>query len=496
MPAGAPERTRRADPGPGRFALRSRVSTLRGTVQLVVLVMVALLLTGGTVAGLARLSVLMSVNRLEGTVLPARQAATDLTVAFVDQETGQRGYLLTGDHTFLEPYDRGRADAESLEVRLTELLRDDATGLDLLRQVTAAAQSWDEQVAQPQIAARSLGAVPDDVQRDLDTTGKALFDTLRERSDALTARTAQLTRVQLDHIAAAQAVANGVSIGALVVALTVALLTVPLLRRRLTRPLERLLTDVQAVAAGDHDRPISAQGAQELVTIAASVETMRQSVLRHSRERLAAQRQLTLHEEHDRMATDLHDLTIQRVFALGLRLSSAGRRHPELAPVLAPLVEETDEVIRELRTVIFDLGRTPDGDHALRRSVLDVTETSVRVLGFSPVVEFGGPVDAVPAGEVVDGVTAVLRESLSNVARHAGASTATVRIAVHDGSLALTVTDDGRGIPDGAPRGNGLANLRTRAERLGGRATVDARPDGRGTVIRWEVPLPGDPSPP
>ncbi|MGY1621425.1 CHASE3 domain-containing protein [Geodermatophilus sp. SYSU D00965] len=492
MPAGAPKRNGRT--GPGRLRLLPRVSTLRGTVHLVVVVMVALLLAGGAAAGLTRLSVLMSVDRLESTVVPARQAARDLTVAFVDQETGERGFLLTGDPSLLEPYDRGRADAESLQRRLTALLRDDAPGLDLLQQVTAAAQAWDTQVAQPGIAARSRGPLPEGLQRDLGASDKALFDTLRDRLDALVARTSQLTRMQLDHIAAAEAVANGVALGTLAVAVAVALLTVPLLRHRLTRPLERLLADVQAVAAGDHERPIAGQGARELVTIAASVETMRQSVLRHSRERLAALRQLTLREEHDRMATDLHDLTIQRVFALGLRLSSAARRHPELAPVLEPLVEETDEVIRELRTVIFDLGRTPDGDQALRRSVLDVTEAGVRILGFSPAVEFDGPVDTVTADEVVDGLTAVLREALSNVARHAAASTVAVTVAVDDGWVALTVADDGRGIPDGAPRGNGLANLRTRAERLGGKATVDARTDGPGTVVRWEVPLPGVPS--
>jgi signal transduction histidine kinase len=453
--------------------------------------MVALLVAGGAATGLTRMSVLRSVDRLDGMVLPARQAAADLTVAFVDQETGQRGFLLTGDRSFLEPYDRGRIDAASLERRLTHLLRDDPPGLDLLRRIEAAAQDWDAQAARPQIAARSLGPIPDEVQRDLGATAKALFDTLRARLDALAARTAQLTRLQLDHIAGAEAVANGVAVGTLAVAVALALVTVPLLRHRLTHPLERLLTDVQAVAAGDHERPISAQGARELETIAASVETMRRSVLRHSRERLAAQRQLTLREEHDRMATDLHDLTIQRVFALGLRLSSAGRRYPELAPVLEPLVEETDEVIRELRTVIFDLGRAPDGDHALRRSVLDVTEAGVRVLGFSPEVEFAGPVDAVTADDVVDELTAVLREALSNVARHAGASTAVVRVAVDDGWISLTVADDGRGIPDDAPRGSGLANLRTRAERLGGKAAVESRADGPGTLVRWEVPLPG-----
>jgi signal transduction histidine kinase len=489
---------RAQDPGGGtgqRPPLRSRVATLHATVHLLVAVLVALLLVSGTATALARLTVTRAGTRLMDDVLPASQASTALTVAHVDQETGLRGFLLTGDRSFLEPYDRGRADAAALEHRLGDLLEDDPTGRVLLARATEAAQAWDTGAAQPQIDARSLGPLPAATEQELSATGRTLFDALRARLAALTDHTGQLTRRQLDRITAAETVANAVAVGTLVLAVVVALATVPLLRRRLTRPLQRLLTDVEAVAAGDHERPIDPQGPRELATIAAAVEQMRRSVLQHSRERVAVQHQLTLREEQDRMAADLHDLVIQRVFALGLGLSSVVRRHPGLAPAVAPLVDETDEVIRELRAVIFGLRRVPRPDETLRASVLDVTEASARALGFPPTVEFAGPLDAVTADEIAQEVLAVLREALSNVARHAGASTAVVRVAADDDTLGLTVTDDGRGVPDDVRRGDGLANLRVRAERLGGRMTVRPRPGGPGTVLEWEVPLRRDTSP-
>jgi signal transduction histidine kinase len=150
-----------------------------------------------------------------------------------------------------------------------------------------------------------------------------------------------------------------------------------------------------------------------------------------------------------------------------------------------------------VRTVIFDLGRAETGD-TLRGRVIDVTEESVRALGFTPSLEFTGPVDTMAGEAAGDEVLAVLREALANVARHASASTATVRLAAQDGALRLTVTDngvgldgralDGGGLDGPGRRGDGLANLRARAERLDGRVSVGPGPDG-GTVVDWQVPL-------
>ncbi|MGK5110476.1 MULTISPECIES: CHASE3 domain-containing protein [unclassified Geodermatophilus] len=462
--------------------------TLRGAVGWLVGVFVVLVVASATATGLARAAVASAQSELGERVLPARQAATDLATAYVDQETGLRGYLLTGDAQFLEPQERGRTDAERLEGRLADLLADDLDGTELLGAVRAAGAEWHIGTSEPGIDARRQGPLSAGRLEALTMDGKTAFDTLRAALAALQAHAVQRTADQLSAIGTAQTVANVVAIGAAVLGLAVAVAVVPLGRRLITGPLDRLLDDVQAVAAGDHGRPIAASGPREFATIADSVDRMRASVVAHSTQRAAAQRELTLRQEHERMAADLHDLTIQRVFGLGLGLSSLSRRHAQLAPAVLPLIEETDRIIRELRTVIFDLGRSEVAD-TLRGRVIDVAEESARVLGFTPSLEFSGAVDTLASDAAGAEVLAALREALSNTARHAGATQAEVCLAAQDGRLWLTVTDNGVGLRPESTRGNGLANLQARAQRLGGTADVRPGPQGTGTVVEWEVPL-------
>ncbi len=467
--------------------------TLRGYGALVVGVFVALVLTGAVGNGIAWASVAAAQQELGERWLPARMAATDLATAYVDQETGQRGFLLAGDEQFLEPYDQGRADADRLQRRLAGALSIDEDGLRLLTAVRAAGEDWIEETAEPGISARRQGPLAPEVMEAQTADGKVRFDALRAQLAALQDHMDEHTAAQLDDIASAHTVANLVATTAAALAVIAAAAAVPLRRRVLTAPLERLQADVQAVAAGDYDRPITLDGPRELVSIAESVERMRAGVVEHSRQRMAAERELTLREEHDRMAADLHDLTIQRIFGLGLRLASLGRRHPDMGALVRPLIEETDRIIRELRTVIFDLGRAPTAD-TLRGRVIDVADESARALGFTPALEFAGAVDTLSSATESAEVLAALREALSNTARHARATAASVCLATHDGTLSLTVTDNGVGVRPDAPRGNGLANLRTRAERLGGSVDIRPGPDGLGTVVEWQVPLgrPGD----
>jgi signal transduction histidine kinase len=315
-----------------------------------------------------------------------------------------------------------------------------------------------------------------------------LFDDLRGRLAALEGRTAALEGAQLDRIAAAQRVANLVSIVALVLALVVAVGSLPLLRHLITVPLRRLIGQVQAVAGGAYEEAIDVREPEELATIAQSVNRMRDAVVEHSEQLVRAQRDLVLREEHDRLATDLHDLTIQRIFALGLALTALARRNPELAGAVAPLIEETDRIVREVRTVIFDLGRAEISE-SLRGHVLDLAEESTRALGFAPHVEFAGPVDTLADTEMSAAVLAVLREALSNVARHARATRADIRLSVENGVLRLTVLDDGVGIDESATAGYGLGNMASRAARFGGTASVRKRADGDGTVLDWQAPV-------
>jgi signal transduction histidine kinase len=209
-------------------------------------------------------------------------------------------------------------------------------------------------------------------------------------------------------------------------------------------------------------------------------------------ERLA---EATLLEERERIARDLHDKVIQRLFATGLTLQGAARLsvRPEVASRLEQAVVDLDDTVREIRTTIFQLETTRlTWRRGLRQEVLDLTEDLGRSLGFSPGVRFEGPVDTLVGGDLREPVLAVLREALTNVARHAGATRADVNVAAGD-TLVVEVRDDGRGpgggsVEDGG--GHGLPNLRARAERLGGTFHLGAGPTG-GTRLVWTVPLRG-----
>ncbi|MEV7389765.1 sensor histidine kinase [Streptomyces sp. NPDC091215] len=199
--------------------------------------------------------------------------------------------------------------------------------------------------------------------------------------------------------------------------------------------------------------------------------------------------------ERDRIARDLHDMVIQRVFGAGLALQSTAARigGPD-GDRLHTVIDELDATIRELRTTIFDLHQPAQKAASLRAQVLDEASAAQDRLGFAPAVEFEGPVDAALPDATAAHLLAVLRESLSNAARHAHASAVTVFVRA-GGDLLLEVTDDGRGIDPAVTRSSGLTNLRRRAERLGGTFTVTSPPAG-GTRLRWRIPLTAtDPAP-
>lgn len=193
--------------------------------------------------------------------------------------------------------------------------------------------------------------------------------------------------------------------------------------------------------------------------------------------------------ERDRIARDLHDLVIQRLFASGLTLQGAMRvtDRPELRTRMEQVVGDLDTTISEIRTAIFALGqRTGAGrGGGVRARLLEVADEAADVLGFRPSLSFVGPVDAAVTPEVGGHLLAVMREALSNVARHAGASR--VEATVEAGAdVVLVVADDGRGMGE-ATRRSGLANLVDRATVLGGTCRITSAP-GAGTRIEWSVP--------
>ena len=195
---------------------------------------------------------------------------------------------------------------------------------------------------------------------------------------------------------------------------------------------------------------------------------------------------LAVFEDRDRIGRDLHDLVIQRLFAIGLTLENAGRLavRPEAAQRISAAVDDIDATIKDIRRTIFELS-APTDSADLRAQVGQAVTEMTPALGLSPRVVTEGPVDAVVGDDVRPHLLAVLREALSNVARHAGASSVEVVLRAGD-EVVLTVTDDGTGYRPG-PRSSGVRNMAERAAALGGTCTVTDRPAG-GTEVVWRVP--------
>lgn len=202
----------------------------------------------------------------------------------------------------------------------------------------------------------------------------------------------------------------------------------------------------------------------------------------------AARERVMLAEDHERIARDLHDTVIQRLFAAGLSLQSLLPTVPEQARAkIESIIDAQDDAIRELRTAIFGLSSKRSAGLTIRVVVNQLVDDASRVLGFRPVLHFAGVLDSIDA-EITAEVAAVVREALSNVARHAHARRAEVALRHSEGNLIVSVSDDGSGIPQSHQLGSGLLNMHDRAARLGGSCAVSSG-DRSGTTVRWTVPV-------
>ena len=197
---------------------------------------------------------------------------------------------------------------------------------------------------------------------------------------------------------------------------------------------------------------------------------------------------LALLSERERIARDIHDMVIQRLFAAGMQLEavSSMAEPPAVAERMNAVVDELDDTIRELRNAIFQLG-VPDAEQSLTTHLAAIVGGRRQHLGFDPELVVSGEIDAV-ADFVGEQLIATVTESLSNIARHAKATEARVDVSLVDGVLQLTVSDNGIGIA-GTPKPNGgLSNIVWRATELGGSCTVQSG-DPSGTIIAWNVPV-------
>lgn len=199
---------------------------------------------------------------------------------------------------------------------------------------------------------------------------------------------------------------------------------------------------------------------------------------------------LGLIDERSRIARDLHDNVIQRLFGTGLALQALAARNIETQDDVLEQVDAIDAAISEIRTAVFTLTTRRNGaELSLRHRLLDLIGEVSPGLGSAPRLTFAGPVDLHVRDEFADDVVAVVRELLANV-RHASASAVEVEVALHEDRLSVTVTDDGVGIPDSVVRRSGTGNVEQRALRRGGRFSLSRRPSG-GTEAAWVVPVSG-----
>ncbi|MFB7619494.1 sensor histidine kinase, partial [Kitasatospora sp. NPDC056181] len=200
--------------------------------------------------------------------------------------------------------------------------------------------------------------------------------------------------------------------------------------------------------------------------------------------------QLAMLEDRDRIARDLHDLAIQRLFATGMTLQSAARfiDHSGASDRVLRAVGDLDETIKIIRSTIFGLRAREEGaGQGLRARVVRTTEEAQAALGFPPRLSMEGLLDTDVPAEVADHVVAVLGEALSNAARHAGARRVEVVLQATGAQVRLTVQDDGVGIPEQGRR-SGLRNLAERADGVGGAFEITPAPEG-GTRLVWWAPL-------
>ncbi|QZS56320.1 GAF domain-containing sensor histidine kinase [Rhodococcus opacus] len=198
--------------------------------------------------------------------------------------------------------------------------------------------------------------------------------------------------------------------------------------------------------------------------------------------------ELDVLSDRDRIARDLHDHVIQRLFAVGLSLQSTLQRakSPEVKQRLGQSVDDLHDIVRDIRTAIFDLHGGSGAVTQFRRRLHEIIAEITADSGLRTTVHMSGPLSVIDA-VLAEHAEAVLREALSNAVRHAAAGTVTVSISVYD-DLVIEVADDGKGFPEGVSR-SGLDNLAARAQEVNGRFTIDTTPGG-GTTLRWSAPLP------
>jgi signal transduction histidine kinase len=253
-----------------------------------------------------------------------------------------------------------------------------------------------------------------------------------------------------------------------------------------------LFVPLRSSAAGGGVLVVAAEPGNRLGSSGAELELIRSFADQAAvaLDRAQAQRDratLAVLEDRDRIARDLHDMVIQRLFATGLQLQGAVAQagSTRMSDTLTGAVEELDTTIKEIRTTIFELHRSPVRVE-LSGELRALVEEYRTILGFRPHLELADGLDAAVPAPLRQHVLAVVREALSNAARHAQATSVAVSVLTTPTDITVSVRDDGVGIP-ALRRESGLRNVRERAAQRGGNCDIHSEP-ASGTVLEWRVP--------
>lgn len=446
--------------------------------------------------GAAFATMLIAITNVIDSTQARRHTREELVVAdrleklVVDLETGLRGYVITGKPRFIEPWNTARLAYPAQARKLSALVVDDRIQRLRVPAIVRAIRSYVRDYSIPLMAAV---ARHDPSARSVARTaeGKRRIDQLRERFEAFRETGgADLNNAETDANRASRRalVAAGVGVAGSVVLI---LLFTGFLGRAIVRPIRRAAAMADRIAGGDLAARMPEEGPGEVGALERSFNVMANS-LQRGREELQASRSrvvATADETRRRIERDLHDGAQQRLILLAFELrgiqDSVPPEHPELAAELARVAEGLTAVLADLRE--FARGIHPG--ILAQGGLAPALKTLARR---SPV-----PVDldmATPPGtrlpeRVEVAAYYVVAEALANAAKHAGASKVTVRVRLDDGTLRLSIRDDGKGGAHPAD-GSGLIGLNDRVEAIGGSLAVDS-PAGAGTTLLVELPLAG-----
>ncbi|MEV0199240.1 CHASE3 domain-containing protein [Nonomuraea sp. NPDC050691] len=459
------------------------------TARTVAAGVVLTLIVGGAFAVLlASIADLRDAQTREQRSAEVLTRANRLERLIIDMETGQRGFALTGQETYLQPWRDAIAAFPGQASALEHVVAGTTAQRAQARTITTAGASYINDYSVPLVEA--IHRDPARARTAETAEGERRVDAMRADFDALVTTEVSMVRTEQQHSDAAAHRASAVGVSGLIASVAVIGAYSGYLTRAVVLPVRRVAGAAGRLADGDLEARVSVRGAGEVGVLERGFNTMAATLARQRAELAASRSRIvtSADQARRRIERDLHDGIQQRLVSLMLevRATQAGLPpdRPGLAEPLDRLAEGLGEAVDELRemsrgihpAILSEAGLGPALKTLARRSAVPVElELNVRARLPEPV--------EVAAYYVVS-------EALTNTAKHAHATTVTVRARLADGILRLQVTDDGVGGAS-TDEGSGLLGLADRVEALDGTFTL-VSPPGDGTALSAELPIPGD----